>query len=436
MDFRFGAIRASNGEYVLPKNATKDDSYKCPSCHKDVVFCKGDVCIPYFRHKHESSDKDPCTSYTERPSESVKHKEAKQRVKYILDNYDTTIIRNYSCHSKQNKVGSFKKGNHTVVLEHPFDYKGHKRYADVAVINDEDKIVSLFELCHTSKTSDEVRPEPWYEFKVDDILNINFDIDRTNVKLLCSRSIQCKKCKGLDKLKKTNLEKYIRLKLGQRFKNQHLIDAKFILGSRVYSSLERYFKHSIIENKSYIIDVEKCMKDYELLKKGDPGGYCLPLPYFDILSKIKSIDVEFVCGKDKDGLSDYYVVLKKIPVTWYSQVTRLRFEYDARSNNNTKVEMDKKNNHNKIICKLFTKDLNGYVLVFFSYKGSAYVYLITENQYKRFNYYNHKGGINDKDLRLPYTFTKDMTCNGGTVKIIKEMIEKANSLPYPIDCGY
>ena len=77
MDFQFGAIRESNGEYVLPKNASKDDSYKCPSCRKDVVFCKGDFRIPYFRHKHVPTDKDPCTSYTDRPSESVKHKEAK-----------------------------------------------------------------------------------------------------------------------------------------------------------------------------------------------------------------------------------------------------------------------------------------------------------------------------------------------------------------------
>ena len=435
MDFQFGAIRESNGEYVLPKNASKDDSYKCPSCRKDVVFCKGDFRIPYFRHKHVPTDKDPCTSYTDRPSESVKHKEAKQKVKYILNNYETTIYRNYSCHSKTNRLIDLEKKQYKVELEYQFDYKDHKRYADVAVIDDEDRIIALFEVCHTSKTSNEVRPEPWFEFKVDDILKINFDIDRTDVKLLCSRSIQCKKCKGLDKLKKTNLEKYIRLKLGQRFKNQTLIDAKFILGSQVYSSLEMYFKHSITKNKSYIIDVEKCMKDYELLKKGDFTVRETPLPYFELLSKIKRIDVKFVCGQDKDKFSDYYVVLKKIPVTWYSQVKRLRFEYDARSNNNKRVEMDMKNNHNKKICELFTKDLNGYVLTFLSYKGSAYVYLITAYNYKRYNYYTHNDGINDKDLRLPYTFTKDMTCDG-TVKIIKEMIEKANSLPYPNDCDY
>lgn len=433
MDFRFGAIRESNGEYVLPENATKDDTYNCPSCLKPAVLCKGDIIVPYFRHKFNPTDKERCTCYTDRPSESVQHKEAKYRVKQILTSYDTTITRSYSCHSKKHRVGSFEKGKYKVEFEYSFDHKGHKRYADVAVLDDSNKIVALFELCHTSKTSEEVRPEPWFEFQVDDILNISFDVDRSSIKLMCIRDIQCKKCSGMDKLKQKSLEKYIRFTLGQRFKNKTLVDAKFV-GGRVYNDLEDYFKHPIAENRSYVIDVKKGLEDIELLKRGEPTGRYPPLPCFDLLSKLKTIEVEFVCGQDKDNFSDYYVVLKKVPITWYSQVTRLRFEFDARSGNNNKKEFDEKNRHNKRICELFTKDLNGYTLAFYSYKGFAYVYLIPRYQYKKFDYYNHKDGMNDEDLQLPYTFTKTMTSTG-TVEIIKELIGKANSLPYPIKCG-
>ena len=166
--FNFGAL-TSEGEYISPETASKHISYKCPECERDVVFKKGKINRPHFAHKKSS---DPCTYYTSRPSETQKHKEAKFRLKFLIDKGINISINKIICSScKKSKIINLEyHGGSFCQIEHRFEINGQKKIADLAYIDSSKNISFILEVLHTHKTIESARPEPWFELGADDIL--------------------------------------------------------------------------------------------------------------------------------------------------------------------------------------------------------------------------------------------------------------------------
>jgi Competence protein CoiA-like family len=179
--------------HEAPARANKDNAYTCPGCERDVIFRRGDKNVAHFAHK---SSADPCR-YFDRPSESHIHKDAKLKLKHLLEKVQhchierecdncsrshllASIDRSFSgddgevpfeldfymndCSMENVNVTTVK-----VVLEHRFQHMGSTRIADVAIlVNDDLKVI--FEICHRHKTKEKDRPEPWFEFDAQSII--------------------------------------------------------------------------------------------------------------------------------------------------------------------------------------------------------------------------------------------------------------------------
>lgn len=211
----YGGLNKKTNKYVLPDNASKEEEYICPDCLKKLVLCKGEIKRAYFRHKVDK--KEPCGYYTN-PGESQIHKEAKLRMKYLLETKKIKIKR-YCAGCEKNKIYkiSEKKKGYEVKIEYRFEYKKRKKYADIGYVDKDGKLIGIFEICNKNKTKSENRPEPWYEFGAEYILSIDKEGEK-RIELKCIRDKKCKKCINMEKLKKNDLEKYVRIKLGQDFK--------------------------------------------------------------------------------------------------------------------------------------------------------------------------------------------------------------------------
>jgi hypothetical protein len=187
-----GAINKDTGEYVYPKIANKKDEYSCPDCGKDLILCQGEIRIHHFRHKVDTIN--PCNYYNN-PGESQLHKDAKLLIKTLIDKKTPiSFIRNcITC--KKNDEFEIPETSETSIIknEYRFDYNGLK-IADVAYL-DNDEIVCIFEICKTNKTSDENRPEPWFEIKALTLINMANETSLSSLQIPCIRCEKCDKCK-------------------------------------------------------------------------------------------------------------------------------------------------------------------------------------------------------------------------------------------------
>jgi hypothetical protein len=73
-------------------------------------------------------------------------------------------------------------------------HKGEPKIADVAYV-DNGKIVAIFEILHTHKTSDDARPEPWFEIEANAVLDLDPGPNTTEIILPCVRKIFLETCK-------------------------------------------------------------------------------------------------------------------------------------------------------------------------------------------------------------------------------------------------
>ena len=226
----FGAIDKDTSLYTPLKKATKCNNYKCPDCGNDLTLCKGPKVKPYFRHKVDIEL--PCTHYSNRPNESQIHKVAKLRLKNLLEEKKKVrISRLCPCCKKTNKQKiPALTDKSEVCIEYKFKYKGSWKSADVAYLYEGKKII--FEVYCSNKTISENRPEPWFEFNTKEILEIS-DNDKTSITLNCIRDKKCKKCRYMEKLRITDFEKWVRIKLEQDFNNNHQ-------GRRLYADRENF----------------------------------------------------------------------------------------------------------------------------------------------------------------------------------------------------
>jgi uncharacterized protein YkuJ len=211
-----GAINKSTGEYVYPKIANKKDEYVCPECDKDLILCQGEIRVHHFRHKVDSVN--PCNNYNN-PGETQIHRDAKLLMKSLLERkIPISFVRNCaSC--KKNEEFEIPEISETskILLEHRFEYNGPK-IADVAYI-DNNELVCVFEICNTHKTCSDNRPEPWFEINALTLIKTANDSSLSQMRIPCIRCEKCEDCVNIENsnLKQYNIEKYIRIKLGQKY---------------------------------------------------------------------------------------------------------------------------------------------------------------------------------------------------------------------------
>lgn len=239
-----GAFNKATKEYVFPIFADKKSKYVCPECDKDLMLCKGTKRIPHFRHYTDKVN--PCHHYIS-PSESQIHKDAKVLIKQLLEGKKKLTFK--SCCKKCQKntfteIDQMTKHS-KIELEYSFHYNGN-RIADVAYLND-DEISYIFEICHTHVTDPENRPEPWFEIKADKFIQMVNSTETDSYEIPCIRDNICEECLEKDiqiktnaKLEiylKTDIEKYVRLKLGLHFFHHYKSVKKDIL--RIESELKK-----------------------------------------------------------------------------------------------------------------------------------------------------------------------------------------------------
>lgn len=188
-----GAINKLTGEYVYVKLANKKDEYICPECNKDLILVQGKIRVHHFRHKVDSIN--PCHYYS-KPTESQIHKDAKMLMKILLEN-KTHIKFTRECVSckisAEINLPEITEGS-SIRLEHRFNYDDELRIADVAhTLNGE--IKGIYEICHTHKTCNENRPEPWVEIDAKSLLTlVNTNINNEPLIINCIRCEKCEKC--------------------------------------------------------------------------------------------------------------------------------------------------------------------------------------------------------------------------------------------------
>ena len=367
-----GAKNKNTNEYIHPRIANKIDKYICVECDKDLILCKGKIRNPYFRHKNESTD--PCHYYSS-PTETQIHKEAKMLLKYLLDNkIPLSFIRNCECCKKEEiiKIPEITDKS-SIKIEHRFEYNGLK-IADVVYIDDEN-IKYIFEICNTNKTKNENRPEPWFEIDAMTLINIvNNNENLNSIVIPCIRIKRCENCE-LENLKVVDIEKYIRIKLGQT-----VFDIKYS------------------DECTCRIICDNC----RLRQK--------PSFYFDDDDNIiddfnKEYSYVCTCRINENKCNYYYC----------ARPDHLRFWFDAR----------KDTEHNKKIIDLFSDFQKNYKSIVYSYKGSFYAYIIDSNDYD-INVYSH---YKDYPLSNNYPCVKEMDLTGeGTVQIIKIILETIKNL--------
>ena len=190
-----GAIDKLTKEYIYPKIANKTDSYICFECNKDIILKQGDIRIHHFAHKINHN-----CNYYDKPSETQIHKDAKMLLKKILESNEIKFIRkcNNNCCIKKYKIPLFTNDS-KILLEYKFKFNDCNKIADVAYINN-DKIICLFEICHTNKTKENNRPEPWFEIDAIDFINQINNTNNNKIKINCIRKIiNCKNNKISEK---------------------------------------------------------------------------------------------------------------------------------------------------------------------------------------------------------------------------------------------
>lgn len=259
-------------EYILPICAIKKYHYKCPDCKNVVILKKGCIRRPHFAHI-QSEHK--CNFY-EKIGESWIHKHAKVLLKYVIEHKDVNIIQICKKCNKSFNYKIFCDNTNSVEIECRFEFNGIK-IADVAIINN-DELQCIFEIFNKHKTDECDRPEPWFEFDAESIIEKCDTIDTNNISLSCIREYCCKRCSKFNKLdsmdlntllsNKYNTEWYIRYLLGQKSIITYKTYKKKY-GSLYYDGINKLDDNTFIDNdilqNAYIkVDDEIFIDNFDL----------------------------------------------------------------------------------------------------------------------------------------------------------------------------
>ena len=196
-NLRFGAINKRTDKWEDPTQASKKNKYKCPDCNKDVVFCKGKIVRPYF--KHPPSKNNTCIYY-DGAGESQLHKEGKEFMNNLLNNKKHIIIRQKCCGGCQKEIIThITEENYINAIskkEYRFTHKYSTKWADVALLKANGEFIMIFEIHYKHKTKEANRPDPWCEINVLDMLRNRDDIINNDIyEIICEREgCKCDDC--------------------------------------------------------------------------------------------------------------------------------------------------------------------------------------------------------------------------------------------------
>lgn len=221
------AINVKTGQCTLSTHASKNDQYKCPECDKEVIYCRGNMLMPYFRHK--AYDDNQCTYFNlNNTSESQAHKNAKNEIKEML--FETRKIQYIRrCDTCGHHSTYIIQLSNSANIELEYNIRHNRRHfvADVAV-NHNAKPELIVEIFHSHRTKEASRPEPWIEVQ-DKQCSKNYEIFKNDYEspltFECRRFYRCQPC-SYKKAKLTQLGSYyIRFKLQkmESYPNLHAI---------------------------------------------------------------------------------------------------------------------------------------------------------------------------------------------------------------------
>jgi hypothetical protein len=197
------AIDEKEGKLVSPSNASKDKIYKCICCDERVIFRAGDVNRHHFAHKPNTNCPSSSGGGGGGGIETFNHKHAKLLlVDWLRNHRALTIEYECRCPSIDKKTFDLIVPDDALVFEeYRMEHEGSLIIPDIAIVVN-GYVLCIIEICHTHKQ--ENRPEPWFEFKADDILSYKAKDLRERVCEKCCDVI-CGKCG--QKLRKHNLTK-------------------------------------------------------------------------------------------------------------------------------------------------------------------------------------------------------------------------------------
>lgn len=179
-----GAIDSS-GNFILPSFANKGNAYSCPDCSKGVFLRRGEINKPHFAHY---SDKNPCKFY-EGTGESADHKNGKLLIRNMLEQKRHITIGR-KCYSCRTNVDFVVPVDELTDIREEYPLENYRR-ADVGC-KFADGSLLVFEVLHTSKTSESNRAGIWFELSTEELLNKYSHTG--NLSFECSRNLRCNKC--------------------------------------------------------------------------------------------------------------------------------------------------------------------------------------------------------------------------------------------------
>jgi len=294
-------------EFVSPWDAVKEEEYLCPDCNNEVIFCKGTVVKPYFRHKNDGVSK--CSRY-DSPSESQIHKDAKVILQKLLEKRIPIVCQRACIRCSVQEEYTIDVDEYSkIVIEHPFDYNNEKKVADIACVNSSDNSIDvIFEIMHAHKTEPSARPEPWFEIDANEFLEQMNSFVGNDRKLKCIRKLICedcivkedatihRKCTMMNKqslqeiVRDPAFENYVRYNLGQRKFNPQSWESEQRVESQITGKFAYYkearprhlrFDYDSRDNKvcddeneRLLSPFQKFMGEKKVIVRSWKGGIC------------------------------------------------------------------------------------------------------------------------------------------------------------------
>jgi hypothetical protein len=353
-----GAINKVSNERENPKFADKKNNYKCPSCERDVIFKKGQIKIPHFAHK---ASEIKCAFY-DKPSETEIHKEAKILMKSLLDNKkELHFSRKCSDCNKHKIIDINYDNNDKAIIEYKFKYNDSNRSADVALINTNNDIKFIFEICHKNPTKECNRPEPWVEINATELIKkINEDNDYN---IECIREYRCEECveknnieKEILKAKELNLQKQKEIEL-QQFKEfeykLQIIKQKLKLEEENIHKLKLDKNNEIFELE---LNIKKETNEIdEIVKKYYDNIFELKDKSFELNKEIIKINSNIVFLNETNNcyyclkyrFNDFFICINHNTCNLLNEINN---SYICVKCNNVAIKIDKTKNYNRKNC--------------------------------------------------------------------------------------
>lgn len=173
----------SKGNLVLASASTpRDDIYCCVCCDSEMILRKGEVLRPHFAHK----------TLSECSAESAMHKAGKQLLgQFLISQRELRIIK--TCRRSCCRQEEILQVDDTVFVweEKAFSYRGKRIIPDLSIVDENGTLLVALEILHTH--AQKGRPEPWYEFRATEVVELFMEDRKEYVLHDCRKTRTCSK---------------------------------------------------------------------------------------------------------------------------------------------------------------------------------------------------------------------------------------------------